>query len=117
MKIIWNKIKAKAQIFDFYDWITFTIGFTLLFTYLYFTFFEWYMVSTRAYTGYSEINSIIRDLKQSNYLTRTQEVSLSRVIYPNAVQLFWGGSTYFFTFLTNVYMGVVLVFFQLLVNL
>ncbi|WP_426460943.1 MAGa3780 family membrane protein [Mycoplasma hafezii] len=106
MKIIWRNFLNKYKEFNKKDWATFSIGIILVFCYISITFFEWHMVSIRAVEAYKKIEPAISSISDNN-----TDTNLVNLVYPNANRLFWGGSTYWFTFLSNVFMGVTLIFY------
>ncbi|WP_036451718.1 MAGa3780 family membrane protein [Mycoplasma buteonis] len=101
-----SRLTEKYRRFSTLDWITFTIGISLIICYIVITFYEWYMVSLRNVEAYEKIKDTISAITNGN-----QNIHLANLLYPNANRVFWGGSTYWFTFLSNVFMGVTLTFY------
>lgn len=99
LKKSFRVLKAKFNLFDWKDWITFSIGLTLILTYLVVTLLEWHFRSIAVEKAFLEVKGT---LDESN----VDSAKLQKLIYPNATLLFWGGSTYWFTFMSNVLMGV-----------
>ncbi|SJZ43242.1 MAGa3780 family membrane protein [Mycoplasmopsis verecunda] len=95
------------------DWVTWTIGLILILTYIIVTLLEWHFRSLWVLEAYNlkgaDGQSILQNIKE---IADTNNPDTKRVItelvYPNATYLFWGGSTYWFTFMSNVLMGVTL---------
>ncbi|QNM93909.1 hypothetical protein H9M94_01385 [Mycoplasma sp. Pen4] len=100
------KGKNRFSGFTWKEWITFIIGLTLLITYIVVTLLEWHFRSNKVYKVFTEVQN---QLDKTNILR--DHPDWQKVIYPNATLIFWGGSTYWFTFMTNVLMGVTLFLF------
>ncbi|WP_406613683.1 MAGa3780 family membrane protein [Mycoplasma corogypsi] len=106
MKNTLKFIIDKSKSFTAQDWATFLIGLFLIVSILTTTFLEWYFVSVRAKIAFDEIRTSI----ENSGLTDAAK----NLIYPNATRLFWGGSTYWFTFMSNTFMSVILVIYPLI---
>ncbi|MHA0272868.1 MAGa3780 family membrane protein [Mycoplasma sp. 48589B] len=99
--------------FKWQDWITCAIGFTLIVTYITVTVLEWHFRSIwvlEAYNLKGQDNKTILNNIEAIYNTSDEDAKrvITELVYPNATYLFWGGSTYWFTFMSNVLMGVTL---------
>ncbi|WLP85858.1 MAGa3780 family membrane protein [Mycoplasma seminis] len=57
--------------------------------------------------GHKSIFDQIKDIQDSSGNENIQKI-INYYVYPNATYLFWGGSTYWFTFMSNVLMGITL---------
>lgn len=105
MKTKIHRVFAGYYRFDKIDWTVFIIGSLMILDLFTITILEWHFKSIETYTKYKEIYGV---LQQSNNESIKQ---ISIDLAPNATILFWGGSTYWFTFMTNAYLAVVLTLF------
>ncbi|MFV8459104.1 MAGa3780 family membrane protein [Mycoplasma sp. CR] len=99
--------------FKWQDWLTCAVGFTLIVTYITITVLEWHYRSLWVLEAYKIIGpggkTILDDIKEIyNAADPNAQRVINELVYPNATYLFWGGSTYWFTFMSNVLMGVTL---------
>ncbi|VEU76016.1 MAGa3780 family membrane protein [Mycoplasmopsis columboralis] len=100
-----SAILRKYYKFSLLDWTTYIIGVLLIINAATLTVLEWYYKSLEEVEIYKELQYLLDAYKG----TFTDEVK--NLIYPNATQSFWGGSTYWFTFMTNVYLAITLAVF------
>ncbi|MFV8479823.1 MAGa3780 family membrane protein [Mycoplasma sp. T193] len=112
-KRIRNYFSRLFGAFKWQDWLTCAIGFTLIVTYITITILEWHFRSLWVLEAYNITgpggHTILDDMKEI-YDSSDQNAQrvITELVYPNATYLFWGGSTYWFTFMSNVLMGVTL---------
>ncbi|QGZ97543.1 hypothetical protein GE118_01870 [Mycoplasma sp. NEAQ87857] len=99
--LFWNNFKEISTSSK----ITFIFGVILISLYVSITIVEWYYQSWRTFNAFNVIKGDI-DKTLTNKMDQN-------VVYPSGVRLLWGGSTYWFTFMCNVFMGVMLLVYPL----
>ncbi|UUM19538.1 MULTISPECIES: MAGa3780 family membrane protein [unclassified Mycoplasma] len=101
-----EEIIKKYRKFTTLDWVIFCIGVGLILNITILTLLEWHFVSIENVQVFKALKQVLDANK--NIFTPEQQ----NLIYPNAIKDFWGGSTYWFTFMTNVYLAITLAFFS-----
>ncbi|QCZ36559.1 MAGa3780 family membrane protein [Mycoplasma nasistruthionis] len=95
--------------FNKIDWYCFSIGVILLLTYLITTILEWHFRSVKVYEAFESVSKVIESANIDSSVKETY-------IYPNATEIFWGGSTKWFTFISNLTMAISLATFPFYKN-
>ncbi|WP_025755727.1 MAGa3780 family membrane protein [Mycoplasmopsis cricetuli] len=92
--------------FNNIDLFVFIFGLCMITNILAITIIEWQQVAKKTIVEFDNIKKILA----SANLEDKAQIHLN-AIYPNATKLFWGGSTYWFTFMSNVFLTITFVTF------
>ncbi|UWV85467.1 hypothetical protein NW066_02060 [Mycoplasmopsis felis] len=113
MKNKFKKFLLKYKSFTILDWATFTIGIMLILLYLSIILWNWWDKSYLTRKTYYDNPEIIAKINEiaSAYEDDEQRNIVYKALLPNATLLLWGETTYWFTFMSNIYMSITIVLF------
>ncbi|MEI2462535.1 hypothetical protein RRG54_04140 [Mycoplasmopsis felis] len=113
MKNKFKKFLLKYKSFTILDWATFTIGIMLILLYLSIILWNWWDKSYLTWKTYYDNPEIIAKINEiaSAYEDDEQRNIVYKALLPNATLLLWGETTYWFTFMSNIYMSITIVLF------
>ncbi|WP_322959409.1 hypothetical protein RRG53_02085 [Mycoplasmopsis cynos] len=113
-KVVYKKFKS----FNKYETITFTIGIILFILYICTIFWKWYDQSYNIWNIYNKNPKIIEQIKEiaNNTANEIEKREVYSNLLPNATTALWGGSSYFYTFISNIFLAACITFFPFFKN-
>ncbi|EIE40653.1 MAGa3780 family membrane protein [Mycoplasmopsis canis] len=115
---MFKKIVKKIKQWNLRDWTTFFIGLILINLYIFAVFWNWYDESRNIWLTYNKNPDIIAKINElaRNATTNEEKGRIYLTLLPNATESLWGGTSYFYTFISNVLMGSSIMFFPFFKN-
>ncbi|WP_051521874.1 MAGa3780 family membrane protein [Mycoplasma leonicaptivi] len=106
-----KKIKKYFEDFKWNNWTTLSIGVVIISLFITTILWEWYDKSVLVKQIYSDQSLLdkINEIAQTKQSDK-EKLQIYDALLPNATRIFWGGSTYWFTFISNNIMGFSILF-------